>query len=99
MSALSAEVVAKLRAHRIMQKMSCQTLSDRMTAAGHPVSRSVLANTETGRVEAVSVDFADAAARVLGTTLVALLGGPAVCPNCAGQPPAGFTCNTCGGAR
>lgn len=97
MTTLSAEVIAKIRALRKMQKLSCQTLADRMTAAGYPVSRGVLSNTETGRVAEVSVDFADAAARALGTNLTSLLAQPVACPTCHGRPLTGFTCNTCGG--
>lgn len=95
---VSAEVVAKVRKLRQIQKVSAQQLADRMTELGFTISRGVLANIESGRVASVSVDFLDAAARALGTDAVALLARPVVCPACKGEPPAGFTCNTCGGA-
>jgi hypothetical protein len=44
----------------------------------------------------MSVDFASHAARALGLTLAELLTEPAECKACKGEPPAGFTCNTCG---
>lgn len=96
-SSLSADLIAKVRALRKIQGLSTQRLTDLMTAGGFPINRSVLANMESGRVAAVSVDFLDAAARALHTDLLTLLTQPAACPTCFGTPPAGFTCNTCGG--
>ncbi|MGW5477616.1 helix-turn-helix domain-containing protein [Streptomyces sp. NPDC004008] len=93
---ISTEVIAKLRALRKIQKVSAQTLADRMTELGYPVQRTVIANLENGRRSDVSVDHVVTAAQVLGTTITALLNEPVVCPQCQGQPPAGFTCNTCG---
>jgi len=97
-SPLSAELIAKVRTLRKIQKMSAQRLTDAMTADGFPIQRSVLANMESGRVATVSVDFLAAAAKVLGTDLWTLLTQPVSCPQCKGEPPAGFTCNACGGA-
>jgi transcriptional regulator with XRE-family HTH domain len=94
---LSAEVIGKIRDLREMQKLSAQDLADRMTSAGFTISRSVISNYENGRKESLSIDFADAAARSLGTDLVTLLTMPPICPTCKGTPPAGFTCNACGG--
>lgn len=94
---ISAEVIAKLRALRQIQKVSAQELAERMSAAGYPIKRSVIANLESGRREEVSVDHLVAAAQALGTTAAAILNGPMpVCPICENEPPAGFTCNTCG---
>jgi transcriptional regulator with XRE-family HTH domain len=97
-SPLSADLIAKVRTLRKLQNLSAQRLADLLTEDGFPIKRSVLANMEGGRVATVSVDFLDAAARALGTDLVALLTQPVACPKCQGTPPAGFTCNTCGGA-
>lgn len=94
---LSAELFAKVRTLRKLQGVSAQALADRMTAQGFQVIRSVIANGESGRVRSMSVDFASHAARALGITLTELLTEPAVCKTCNGEPPAGFTCNTCGG--
>lgn len=95
---LSAELFSKVRTLRKLQGVSAQGLADRMTAQGFHVIRSVIANGEVGRVRSMSVDFASHAARALGITLTELLTEPAVCKACKGEPPAGFTCNTCGGA-
>ena len=94
---VSAEVIAKLRTLRKIQKVSAQMLADRMTELGYPIQRTVIANLENGRRSEVSIDHVVVAARALGTTVLALLEEPVVCPQCKGEPPAGFTCNTCGG--
>ena len=93
---LSAELFGKLRTLRKIHGVSARELADRMTAQGFQIKRSVIANCESGRVRSLSVDYADHAARALGITLVQLITEPAVCPKCGGEPPAGFTCNTCG---
>jgi transcriptional regulator with XRE-family HTH domain len=93
---ISAEVVAKLRALRKIRKVSAQQLSDRMAELGYPVARTVIANLENGRRAEVSIDHVVIAAQALDTTVEALLTEPVRCPSCKGEPPAGFTCNTCG---
>ncbi|HKW93133.1 MAG TPA: helix-turn-helix domain-containing protein [Methylomirabilota bacterium] len=93
---VSAEVIAKLRALRKFQKVSAQTLADRMTELGYPIQRTVIANLETGRRSEVSIDHLVIAAQALGTTAMAILSEPVVCPQCKGEPPAGFACLTCG---
>ncbi|HKX45306.1 MAG TPA: helix-turn-helix domain-containing protein [Planctomycetota bacterium] len=95
---LSAELFTKVRTLRKLQGLSAQALADRMTAQGFHIIRSVVANGEIGRVRSMSVDFADHSARALGLTLTQLITDPAVCTSCKGEPPAGFTCNTCGQA-
>lgn len=95
---VSAEVIAKLRALRKIQKVSAQKLADAVTELGFPITRTMLANWEGGRRTTVPVDFLVLAAKALGTTAVAILTEPVRCPSCKGEPPAGFTCNTCGTA-
>lgn len=95
---LSKDLIDKLRTLRKIHGVSAQELADRMTAQGFRITRGVIANCENGRVQTLSVDHADHAARALGTTLVQLISEPAECPTCKGKPPTGFTCNTCGGA-
>lgn len=94
---ISAEVISKLRMLRKIQKVSAQTLSDRMTELGYPVARTVIANLESGRRAEVSIDHVFVAAQALNTTVAALLAEPVVCPTCKGAPPLGFICGTCGG--
>lgn len=95
---LSAALFARLRAHRRLQRISAQSLADRMTAQGFRIARSVIAAGEIGRVRSMSVDYASHAARALGLTLTQLISEPAACPACKGEPPTGFTCNACGTA-
>lgn len=96
---VSATVIAELRALRRELKVSAQQLADRMTEAGYPIKRSVIANLESGRRAEVSIDHVAIAARALGVDVSALVRRVTdPCPNCKGEPPAGFTCNTCGGA-
>lgn len=96
---VTAAVVAELRSLRQAQKVSAQQLADRMTELGYPIQRSVIANCESGRRSEISVDHLAIAARALGVDAATLLRRvTAPCPHCNGQPPAGFTCNTCGGA-
>ncbi|MEV0220808.1 hypothetical protein [Streptomyces sp. NPDC050704] len=95
---ISTEVIAKLRALRQIHKVSAQKLADAVTDLGFPVSRAMLANWEGGRKGTIPVDFLVLAAKALGTTAEAILNEPVFCPTCRGDAPAGFTCNTCGGA-
>jgi len=95
---ISREVVSKLRALRQIQKVSAQKLADDVTLLGFPVTRTMLANWENGRKNTIPVDFLVLASQALGTTAAAILNEPVACPQCKGEPPAGFTCNTCGTA-
>jgi transcriptional regulator with XRE-family HTH domain len=93
---ITAAVVAELTAARQAQKISARELAERMTDLGYPIERSVIANVESGRRAEVSVDHLAVASRVLGIDAATLLRRvTAPCPNCHGEPPAGFTCNTC----
>lgn len=96
--AISTEVIGKLRALRQIQKVSAQKLADEVSALGFHVTRTMVANWEGGRKVTIPVDFLVLAAQALGTTAAAILSEPVACPQCKGEPPAGFTCNTCGTA-
>ncbi|WP_158719328.1 hypothetical protein [Streptomyces sp. NBRC 110035] len=78
--------------------MSAAALAEALSANGYPTTRAVLANQDCGRVRTVPVDFVVAAARVFGVTVGELLEDIA-CSVCRGEPPEGFTCNTCGTTR
>lgn len=96
-SPVSAAVIAELRTLRKELRVSAQQLADRMTEAGYPVKRSVIANLESGRRAEVSIDHVTIAAKALGVDVSALVRRVTdPCPHCKGEPPAGFTCNTCG---
>lgn len=95
---VSADVTTKLRTLRKEQRLSALALADSLRERGYHVTRSTIATYEILQADTVPLDYAAAAATVLGTSLVALLTGPAPCLRCNGFPPAGFTCNACGGA-
>jgi transcriptional regulator with XRE-family HTH domain len=96
---ISAKVIEKLRAARQANSVSARALAEAMTEAGYPIQRSVIANLESGRRAEMSVDHLVIAARALGIDPAILLRAiTAPCLSCQGKPPAGFTCNTCGGA-
>jgi transcriptional regulator with XRE-family HTH domain len=93
---VSAAAIKELIEARREQKVSAQELADRMTSAGYPIKRSVIANVESGRRAEISLDHLAIACQALGLDPAALLRrvtGP--CPNCHGKPPAGFACLTC----
>ncbi|MFI1165593.1 helix-turn-helix domain-containing protein [Streptomyces sp. NPDC020801] len=96
---ITARVLRELTAIRRQMKVSAQELADRMTAAGYPIKRSVIANLETGRREEVSVGHLAIAAQVLGVDAATILRHAAPCPRCHNEPPAGFACQTCGTAK
>lgn len=94
---ITARVIAELVTARRQKKISAQKLADEMTAAGYPIQRSVIANLENGRRSELSVGHLAVAAQILGVDAGAILRRAAPCPRCQNEPPAGFTCTTCGG--
>lgn len=94
---VTAAVVRGLRSARKTRGVSAQELAERMTATGYPMKRSVIANVESGRRAEISVDYLAAAAAALELDAPSVLRSVvAPCPQCKGDPPTGFTCNTCG---
>ncbi|MGW4648065.1 helix-turn-helix domain-containing protein [Kitasatospora sp. NPDC004289] len=91
----SAEVIARIRRHRLADGMSAQALADALTANGHPIARSTIAKQETGKATAITVDQVVATAQVFKIPPEALL-SDMPCAICEGEPPAGFACNLCG---
>ncbi|MDT9688157.1 hypothetical protein Q5762_07275 [Streptomyces sp. P9(2023)] len=96
---ITRRVIDELATARRAQKVSALEMANRMTGLGYPIKRSVIANCETGRRAEISVDHMVFAARSLELSPATLLVrcGVAKCPTCNGAPPAGFTCNVCGG--
>lgn len=95
---ITARVLEQLTETRKRLKVSAQELADRMTAAGYPIKRAVIANLETGRRTEVSVGHLAVAAQVLGVDAATILRHAAPCSRCHNKPPAGFACRTCGTA-
>jgi transcriptional regulator with XRE-family HTH domain len=86
-------VVRNIRNIRAARKWSAQDLTNR---TGIP--RSVLANLETGRRDAITVDELVAIAEAFNLSPVQLLDGT-YCRQCHGAPPDGFICATCDAGR
>ena len=68
-------VMGRVVAYRKQRKMSAAKLADACTAAGHPISRAVLAGLENGRRASVGVDDLLAFAHVLDVPVLELLYG------------------------
>lgn len=75
--------------------MTGNMLAEAVTAQGVPLTRSTLANLETGRRGDISTTELVAFARALQTTAGELL-EPSPCGTCQDAPPAGFQCTACG---
>lgn len=93
-------VATHLRALRRERGWSAREVSERLTAAGWPITRASInqieANARDGKlVRRVTVDDLMALAEVLGVDPASMLTAPA-CDACNGVPPGGFTCNQCG---
>lgn len=79
--------------------LSQGALAEKMTAAGHRMGASVMGFVELGRISggqprALSVDQLMAFAAFFERNPMDLL--IPICDACEGEPPQGFTCNTCG---
>lgn len=70
---LVRSIAGEVKRHREAQDMSAQRLADRCAELGQPIPRSVLANLESGRREALSVPELLVLAEALGVPPVALL--------------------------
>ncbi|WBC13451.1 helix-turn-helix transcriptional regulator [Micromonospora sp. WMMA1998] len=70
---LVRSIASEVKRHREAQDMSAQRLADRCAELGQPIPRSVLANLESGRREALSVPELLVLAEALGVPPIALL--------------------------
>lgn len=99
---VSAAVAQRIREARVARHMNRQDLVNACANNGHGhLTYAALSNIEgaasgAGRYRPITVDELAAVAEALGIPAVALL-APGSCLSCGGEPPAGFTCNTCGG--
>lgn len=75
--------------------MSAEKLAQTCTAGGYPLSRSTLANLESGRKEDIGLTALVALAAALNTTVARLI-GEMYCAHCEDAPPAGYQCQQCG---
>lgn len=91
----SAIFFTRQRLLRNQRKWTAQDLAERLTAAGFPTSRGMIANAESGRIQIAPVDQVVAASDVFSVSLDELL-TPVDCEHCQRFPPPGFTCRACG---
>ncbi len=97
---LSERVAANCRRLRLQRKWSAKRLAELLADVGCPISRSVIANRESGShvTSHVSVDELYGLAKVFDVAVEVLVAERVMCPRCEGEPPIGFTCNLCGEA-
>jgi transcriptional regulator with XRE-family HTH domain len=94
---LTSAVITRMRELRHRRGWSAQEMSNRMSTAGAPITRGMIANLENGRRADVTVDELAGAARIFGVHAAWLLfGSGASCSACEDAPPKGFSCNYCG---
>jgi hypothetical protein len=92
---------------RLRVGISQERLARLVTSAGFPATQQYLTKVETGQRGHIPLGFAVAVTAAFNATPDVALGlapdnpeerGLMRCSQCNGNPPAGFTCNTCGGA-
>lgn len=93
----SAAVMARIRKLRELRSLTQKELAQRITAAGYPVGRVALAQSEVGSRKEIPIDFVLAAAAAFDVPIETLLHDPD-CPQCSDAPPDGFSCLVCGKA-
>lgn len=80
---------------RNAKSMTYVALTERLEAVGCRIPVLGLRRIERGE-RRVEVGELVAFATVFGRSTEELLFAPDDCPTCHGEPPSGFTCNTCG---
>lgn len=92
---LGETVAANIKRLRRERKLTYIELSERMSAAGRPIP--VLGLRRIERLERhVDVDDLAAFTTVFRVTFETLGVSTPPCPTCAGHPPAGYGCLSCG---
>jgi transcriptional regulator with XRE-family HTH domain len=93
---LAAVVIGNVRAIRKRLRWSAAELAERLSPEVG-LSRSAIANAESGRRDHVTVDELAALAEALGVTDPWALTQPEIppCETCHDAPPAGFRCLVC----
>lgn len=90
----SERAAMRIRAFRKTRRITGEVLAARLTKAGYPITRSVLANYENGRFRTVPLDLVVAAMKVFDVNFGEFMLGP-LCGTCLDKPPLGFNCRTC----
>lgn len=95
---LSRTVIAYVERVRKLRKLTTEGFAQLLTDAGRPTTTATWANRAVRRTAVLSIDEAVTVAAVLNTTLDGLVEAALSekCLHCDGNPPAGFSCTTCG---
>lgn len=93
---VAAAVWRVARELRTKRGWSAAQLSEECAKVGYPISRSAIANADSGRRDKMSVDELVGLATVFNVEAAHLLFGEiSLCMTCHGTPPVGFICATC----
>ena len=95
-----------LRERRQQADWSQEKVAKRLRALGFRITQTQIARVEAASRMALPLDLVVSLTALFGATPDVALGLAAAdteqrlmpCPACEDAPPAGFTCNTCGGA-
>lgn len=87
-------IIGNVRVLRKARGWSAQELTNRMTASGCTMKRTVLVNLENGRRDNVTIDELWTFSELFGVPVEQLV--VPLCETCSGVPPAGFICSACG---
>lgn len=94
---LIKEIAMRVKEERYRRGWSASELSAKVEAVGATFPRAVLANLENERRDSFDVTELVAIAEVFAWTLDWLIYGVGMaCVFCHDEPPAGYTCQTCG---
>lgn len=93
-------IMSRVSEERRRRGWSAEMLSERLESLGYKIPRSVIANLENNRRNAITIDEVLGLAHVFSTTVNWLVYGTGrACTVCNDEPPAGFTCNDCQRSR
>lgn len=95
MSVRTDNFARNLRRLRTRRGMSFRALSAALAECGFKMDASGIYKAEQ-RTSRITLAFADAVASYFGFTVDQLMKSAPKCPQCAGLPPTGFVCGTCG---
>jgi len=93
---LVPQVIARMTELRKARKWSALHLSRELAAVGVDLPRTIIANLENGRRQAITVDELAGLGAVFGVEPWSLTSPDMRCPHCWDSPPPGFSCNVCG---
>jgi transcriptional regulator with XRE-family HTH domain len=94
---VSAAVIRTVRKLRKDRGLTAAQLAGLMCDVGYSISRTALAQAESGQRKEVSIDWVWAVSSALNVPIKNIIYGPD-CTKCSDAPPPGYSCNACGKA-